>query len=163
VLFLGCQKSDDSTPANSPRESVISKIIHFDASGESEPYRVLGWSKTEEKFTWSEGSLAKLSLPIPKNPGPLVLKVAMAALIREPDRPFQPVEGYANGCKIAEWKIGNTAKFAAPIPGELSKGGGELAVEIRIPKATSPKALGQNEDTRVLGVCVHWIEVAKSG
>ena len=86
----------------------------------------------------------------------------MAALIHEPELPFQPVEVYANGQKIVEWEVGNTAEFVATIPGEITKNGGALDIEFRTPKAVSPKTLGINADPRVLGICVRSVELAKT-
>ncbi|MEY2411498.1 MAG: hypothetical protein QOD84_104, partial [Acidobacteriaceae bacterium] len=58
---------------------VVGQQIQFGEGGGSERYRTSGWSHTEERFTWSEGSSAKLSLPIGKETGPLKLNVVMAA------------------------------------------------------------------------------------
>lgn len=165
LLFAACDKPAPTT-ANSTSgaagASVIGKRIEFKQGGDSEQYRLSGWSKSEEKFTWNEGNSAKLSLPIEKMPGALVLKITMAALIHEPDLPTQPVEVYVSGQKIADWQVGNTAEFTATIPGEMTKDGSALAIELKTPKATSPKALGQSADPRVLGVCVHAVELAKT-
>lgn len=162
VLLPGCQKSNE-TAVPAADDSVLGKVIHFNAAGGSEGYRVAGWSKAEADFTWTEGTSAKLSLPLAKGSGPLALKITMAALVREPDLPFQPVEVYANGQKIADWQVGENAQFAATIPAEITKDGGTVMIELRTPKAISPKALGTSADTRVLGVCVRTVEVAKSG
>jgi hypothetical protein len=90
------------------------------------------------------------------------LKMIVGALFHEPDLPVQPVEVYANGQKIAEWQVGIAAEFSATIPGEITKAGGTLALEFRMPKATTPKALGVNADTRVLGICVQSLQLTKA-
>ena len=170
VLFLGwiavgCNKSDElasNPPSNNATADVVGKRIEFRSGGNSEPYRISGWSKTETEFTWSEGTAAKIALPISPHAGALTLKVTMAALIHEPELPFQPVEVYANGQKIVEWEVGNTAEFVATIPGEITKNGGALEIEFRTPKAVSPKTLGINADPRVLGICVRSVELAKT-
>lgn len=86
----------------------------------------------------------------------------MAALIHEPELPFQPVEVYANGQKVIEWKVGNTAEFVATIPGEITKNGGALDIEFRTPRAASPEALGLNADQRILGISVRSVELMKT-
>lgn len=147
--------------APASRESVVGKVIRFNPSGNSEVYRVSGWSKTEPEFTWSEGTSARLALPVTKDAAALTLKVTAAGFMGA-DLPFQPVEVFVNDQKVADWQVGNTAEHTATIPADLSKAGDVLNVEFRTPKATSPKALGQSEDPRILGIAVHYIAVAPS-
>jgi hypothetical protein len=158
----GCGKSDQRPSAsNATASDVVGQRIDFKTEGNWEPYRLSGWSNAEAQFTWSEGTVAKLALPISANPAGLKLKLIAGALIHEPDLPSQPVEVYANSQKIAEWQVGNAAEFTAMIPGELTTAGGTLTLEFRTPKATSPKALGVNADPRVLGICVRSLELKK--
>ena len=159
LLLPACDNAGNAgnTVAPGARESVVGKVIRFKKGGESEPYRASGWSATEAEFTWSDGTSAKLALPINKDAAGLTLKVTAAALTG-PNLPFQPVEVFVNDQKIADWQVANTADFSADVPAELTKTG-VLNVEFRTPKATSPKALGQSEDPRVLGIAVHTISV----
>jgi len=159
---IGCKRSDQSPSAvDAAASDVVGRRIEFKTGGNSEPYRVSGWSTTETQFTWSEGTVAKLNLPVAANPGGLRLKLMTGALIHEPDFTSQPVEAYANGQKIAEWQVGDVAEFTATIPGEITKTAGTLTLEFRTPKSTSPKALGVNADPRLLGICVRSLELTK--
>jgi hypothetical protein len=176
LLSLGAQSfgqkaspaaSQPSTPtvANSPAKAdwgnVVGKVVKF--SADSERYRVSGWSKTEGNYAWTEGTSARLALPISADAGPLTLKMTLRGLIHPPTLLSQPVEIFVNGKKVADWKVADTAAFTAEVPAELTKSGGEtLDLELRIPKATSPKSLGMNSDERILGVCGYSIEVTQS-
>jgi hypothetical protein len=164
VALLGaCNKPSESvTPNNAAGTSVVGQVIRFGQGGGSEQYRVSGWSHTEAEFTWTEGRTAKLDLPIGSDTGPWSLKVAIAGLIHPPDLPYQTVEVYANDKKVAEWQAGNTAELTALIPADANQSGGKMMIEFRTPKAASPKSLGLNEDPRVLGVCVLWLELRKA-
>jgi hypothetical protein len=143
-------------------ETVVGRKIEFGQGGGSEPYRTSGWSHTEQKFTWTEGNSAKLSLPIGKESGALILNVAMAAFVHPPELPKQPVEVIVNGQKLAEWQVTNDlAAYNVTIPADTVKAGGKLEIEFRTPKAISPKSVGGSEDFRVLGACVMSLEVAK--
>jgi hypothetical protein len=142
-------------------DSDAARRIEFGKGGESEQYRLNGWSQTEEQFTWTEGTSAQIALPISPNQKGLKLTLTASGLIHEPELPFQPVEVYANGQKIVEWQAGNTAEFVAKIAPEITKDGGTLTLEFRTPKATSPKALGLNQDPRVLGICVRRLQLEK--
>lgn len=163
MLLCACDKAPQS-PANannSTNTDSVGQKIQFSQGGNSEHYRVSGWSHTETDFTWTEGTSAKLELPVPSTAGPWILKVLMSGLIQPPARTSQPVEVYANDQKIAEWQVGSVSEFSATIPGEVTKPGGTLMLEFRTPNATSPKALGMNADTRILGICVRSLELTK--
>lgn len=143
--------------------SVVGQQIQFGQGGGSEAYRKAGWSNTEQKFTWSEGNSARLSLPIGKESGALNLNVAMAAFTHPPELPSQPVEVFVNGQKLAEWQVdSNAAGYYVTIPPDTVKGAGTLEVEFRTPKAKSPKSFGGSEDFRVLGVCLASLELTKA-
>ena len=164
VALTGCDRSKDDGASQAPADAskdVIGRKIEFTAQANTEEYRIAGWSQAEAQFTWSEGKVAKMALPISAAPNGLNLRVTMAALIHPPDLPSQPVQVYVNGQELVEWQVGNTAEFVAHLPSELTKGGGTLLIEFRTPKATSPKTLGMSEDLRVLGISVQRLELAK--
>lgn len=166
LLVGSCGPSEDE-PANaagaSPTAAEFTQLIRFNASSNTEAYRVSGWSHPEADFTWTEGTSAKIALPVPKTDNALELKIVMAAFIHPPELPKQPVELYAGDSKIAEWQVADTAEYVAPLPRDLTKNGGTLTIELRTPKATSPKAAGVSADPRVLGACVHYIQLRKAG
>jgi hypothetical protein len=156
--FGGCSRSD--TSAASPEIQFNTKIA-FGQSGNSDAYKVSGWNKTEEKFTWSEGTSARLRGQLPPAQEAVALKVRAAALTKPPELPDQPVEVYVNDQKIAEWRVGETAVFAAALPNEITKAGGTITILFKTPKATSPEALGLNADARILGICLVDLEFSK--
>lgn len=157
LTLVSCRRSED---ASNDVPSIIGRRIQFGQSGGSEPYRTTGWSNTEEKFTWTEGNLAKLTLPIGSRKGALKLRMMMSALTNPPELPFQTVEVLAYQKQIAQWQVSSVGEFTAIIPAEAIAGS-TLEIEFRTPKAVSPKALGKSEDPRVLGICVHWLELAE--
>jgi hypothetical protein len=152
-ISFGCNRSRPTGRLPEPPEIAYGTPIVFGQGGNSEPYKASGWSKTEEKFTWSEGTSAQLSMRVPATENAVSLKMKMAALIKPPDLPFQPIEIQVNDQKIAEWQVGDTAEFVASLPHDLTKAGGVLTIVIKTPKATSPKALGLGADPRILGIC----------
>jgi hypothetical protein len=162
VLLAGCDRSENAADNSSPAEVQYGSKITFGKGGNSEAYKVTGWSTTEEKFTWSEGTSAQLRIPVPASDDPISLKMRIAALVKPPELPAQPVEVSINDQKIAEWQVGDTSEFVARVPPEFTKNGGVLNINIKTPKATSPKALGLSADPRVLGICCLELELAKS-
>ena len=154
----GCSRSD--TAAAGPEIQFNSKIV-FKQGGNSDAYKVRGWSKTEEKFTWSEGTSAQLRVSLPAAQEAVTLKARVAALVKAPQLPTQPVEVYANDQKIAEWQVGEAAEFTAALPNDITKAGGLVTIDFKTPKATSPKDLGINADPRILGICLTDLEFSK--
>ncbi|HYJ06857.1 MAG TPA: hypothetical protein VEX43_17125 [Chthoniobacterales bacterium] len=163
LLVGGCGDRSETAVAESarPPEVQYGSKITFGKGGNSEPHKKNGWSPTEEKFTWTEGSSARLEIPVPASNEPVTLKMRIAALIKPPELPFQPVEVSINDQKIADWQVAETSEFAARVPPELTKQSGVLKIEIKTPKATSPKTLGISADPRVLGACVLELQLAK--
>ena len=159
-----CNRSsplDDADVSGGSAELAYGTKVSFGQGGGSERFRESGWSKTEEKFTWTEGTVAVLKMKVPASNDSVTLKMRLAGLIKEPALPFQPVEVEVNGQKMADWQVGDVAEFVAAIPHDLTKKGGELTITLKIPKSTSPKALGLNADPRVLGVCCLDLELSK--
>jgi hypothetical protein len=143
---------------------VLGKVIRFGIAGEGRTYQVSGWSGTEPAdSTWSEGKSAVLRLPVPANAGPLKLRLKMAAFTFPSKLVSQAVEIYANGTKIAQWDVASIAEFTAQIPADMGTSSQWLNLELVTPNSTSPKALGANEDARVLGVCLYELELTKGG
>ena len=148
------------TPQTAPEIQYGTPVV-FASGGNSEPYKASGWSKSEEKFTWSEGTSAQLRFSVSATTDAVTLKMRLAALVKPPELPFQPVEIEINGKKIADWQVADTSEFAAAIPSEFTTAGGLWTITIKTPKATSPKNLGLSADMRTLGICCLQLELAK--
>ncbi len=137
-------------------------LVDFTIGGGSEPLKVSGWSKPETGFTWTQGSTATLAARVKPTDSPVTMRFKAAGMIKPPDLPFQPVEVFVNNDKVAELQIADTAEFNVAIPQGMTKAGGLLTITFRTPKAASPKALGQNEDERVLGIRVFNLTLDRS-
>jgi hypothetical protein len=143
--------------------NVVGKQIQFGRGGGSEPYRTSGWSHTEDNYTWTEGTSARLSLPIGNESGPLNLKLNMAAFTHAPELPSQPVEVSVNGQKLADLQATSVPReYSVTIPADAGKGKGSVEIEFRTPKAAAPKSVGLSEDPRVLGICLLSLELTKA-
>jgi hypothetical protein len=167
VMLVSCANllaiPESPTPSGSTAPGVIAlgTPIRFNLGGGSERYRGTGWSKTEQDFTWTEGKLAKLNLSIPADTGALVLTMNMGGLTKPPTLAAQAVEVVVNGQKVADWQVADPADFTAQLPADLTKKGGALTIELRLPNATSPKALGLGDDGRLLGIRAHSLELKR--
>jgi hypothetical protein len=166
IILSACSDSEKTSSGNAKTEAVphytIGTKLNFSLDGNARPHLVSGWSVAEPGHTWTDKNTAVLSFGIDPGAGPLALRITMSGLAKEPNLPFQPVEVTANGTKLADWEVTkNLAQFNATIPAELVKTGGELRIELKIPKTTSPKELGMGDDDRHLGVSVSELEISK--
>ena len=156
---------EDSPPPQSSRSSssyAFDDVIKFGVGAGSERFRREGWSYTEQQFTWTIGQSAKLVFSIPGSDQSPTLHVRLAAFTKAPEVPWQPVEFYVNGQKLADWTVSADAEeFTAVIPVELVKSPGDLKVELETPKAISPKSMGVSADERLLGVCCYELSITK--
>lgn len=161
ILLQGCNRpAPVSDRAAAPETIGYGVPITFGRGGNSEAFKSSGWSEPEDKFTWSEGSSAELRVSIAPTLKNVTLKMTIAALVKPPALPFQPVEVDVNGEKVAEWQVADTSEFTAPVPPDATKAGGRMTITIKTPKATSPKALGLSADSRILGICCLQVELA---
>lgn len=167
VRIFVANENTNSAPAETagklagPAEESAGWTVGFNAGSGAEVYRVSGWSGAEAEFTWTEGTSAKLKLPIPDHDAALVLRMKLGGLIHPPDLPRQSVAVYANGEKIADWQVSEPADFTAPIPPELTRNAEDLDIELRIPDAASPQSLGTSYDGRLLGVRCYVVELRR--
>lgn len=139
----------------------LGNVISFGEVGGSEKYKRSGWSNPEKEFTWTTGTSAKLLLEVPNTSEPLQLRMRLSGFINPPGLPSQPVEILANGQKIADWQVSSPAEFTATVSAAIASTG-ELSIEIKTPKAASPKALGVSDDSRILGVNCFEMTLSKS-
>jgi hypothetical protein len=163
VMLSACSKSN--TPETSVPGSDVNLAygtkVSFGTGGNSEPLRVSGWSGTESQMTWTEGTAAVLAMRVSPTNEPVALKMKLAGMTKDPEVPYQPVEVYVNDQKVADWQlVADPAEFSASIPQEITRRGGLLRITLKIPKATSPKALGVTADPRILGVACFDLQLA---
>ena len=158
LAMLGCGKDD---PAKSsvarPRLQVCDyeMTIFFGAGGDSERFRLLGWSNTEGGFTWTDGIGASLGLKLPYSEHPVRMNLKAAGMNAPGRVPFQPVDVAINGEKIASWEVADEKVHTAIIPQRFVNGPETFFfIDFYMPKATSPAQVGQGPDGRRLGLRV---------
>jgi hypothetical protein len=103
-----------------------------------------------------------LEFDLPATTKPLQLTMRLAGLTNPELLPVQLVEVHANGRKVAEWLVGSPAEHHASIPNRVLKENGKLRLELRAPKATTPRVLRISNDPRILGVKVHDVVITEA-
>jgi hypothetical protein len=159
AIGLNPARAAENSPAPD-RAYELGAIINFGASGDSDRFKVSGWSAKEKEFTWTLGKGGVLSVKVPAVDGALNLRAKLVGLIHPPELAYQPVEVYVNDEKVADWEVSTPADFMAIVPQKIAAAK-NLKIELRTPKSTTPKAIHMNDDARVLGVACYEIQITK--
>jgi len=116
-----------------------------------------GWAMPEPWGCWAVGPTAKLKVNV-KSPGGQALKLSMVArAFVSPAHPRQTFELLANGESLGSWthEYGQgLTQRGWVIPSHRFPAWASLELTVLQHDATSPKALGQSADARVLGLGV---------
>ena len=165
-FLAGCGKDDPVKSAEArPRTRFYeygSKIF-FGAGGDSERFRLMGWSTTEGGFTWTDGIAASVNLRVLPSKGPVTLNVRTVGMNHQPILMFQPVDVFVNRTKIAHWEVAEDKVYSATIPQEFVASETNLIIDFYIPEARSPADLGLGGDFRRLGLRCAELEIIEQG
>jgi hypothetical protein len=125
----------------------------------SSPLALCGtWSKPENWGTWSDGSLAKIYIPITKQ-NAKVISITLQAFVNG-KHPEQRIEYTADGqnFQLLSFKQFSGNQIDIPISASMHSDGYAL-VEIKLLNSVSPKSLGLGDDSRELGIGLTKLEV----
>jgi hypothetical protein len=144
------------------RQHIIGTTIDFRRGGNSEPYRLGGWGRSEDEFTWSIERSAQLALPVPKEAEPLELELLLAAFTHRPSLSHQRLELWLRDERIAAWTVAERRVFRALIPLHAMRDRRVVVVEFRTPDATAPRdVLPGSADSRTLGISLYRLRLIR--
>lgn len=130
----------------------------------TKPYQVQGWSHPEPPGTWTDGPDAELALRLTPAPsGPLQLTTHIQSAITSPQQPVQGFTLLANDQVIGQRSVpasGLPLHHEAVIPATVLREDGILRLTLRIHYPLSPRALGQNSDSRQLGIMISQMQIS---
>jgi len=138
----------------------LGDLIDFSRQGSGQFYAGTGWSGPEDWGRWSVDGQARIDMRISNltnTQNTLTFELTYGALVH-PKQPCQKVEILANGHELAKQEVcihsdGSLPKpYRYTLPVGLISADGILAIRIHTPDAVSPRHLGMNDDTRMLGV-----------
>ena len=145
----------------------LSDTVDFSGKGDGWLYATEGWSAPEGWGRWSLGEEARIVMRISGYIGQeLTLNLTYVTLANQ-KQPCQKVAITGNGYAIATQEICLADDGCAPTPrryrlpvGSVSADG-LLEIRIKTPDATSPKHLGINGDSRILGVGLKTLQIVE--
>ena len=140
-------------------------VINFGNNGNAKHFKLDGWAKAEEVFTWTVGHEASLRIPIYfPDSSHITLKAIMSGFIKPGKADQQVVYVMVNGTELERW-VFETPGFQGKdlvIPSEILLESGALCITFRMPDAVSPYQTGLSDDERRLGIAVQSIELMES-
>jgi hypothetical protein len=135
------------------------KPILVEGAPSSSPFALCGtWSKPENWGTWSDGSLAKIFIPM-NNPQAKVINFTLQAFVNG-KHPEQRIEYTTDGQSYKALTLNQFSdnQIQIPIDATMRKDGYGL-VEFKLLNPASPKSLGLGDDSRELGIGLTKLEV----
>ena len=116
------------------------------------------WSKPESWGVWSDGSLAKVYVPLP-NQNFKVIELSMQAFVNG-NHPLQKIDLTTDGKNYQQIQFNQFSdnKIKIPIDAQMRADGYAL-VEFKLLNPVSPKSLGLGDDSRELGIGLTKLEV----
>ncbi len=133
--------------------------IRFGKGGNAYNYQIEGWSEPEEGFTWSNGNMASIFIPIRTSDADLMLNFRIFPFVSDKLKQ-QDINILVNKQKLGDLKIKAEGEYEIKIPNKYITGS-SLLIQFEFPNACSPAQLGVNEDTRKLGVAFKWISICQ--
>jgi len=129
-------------------------LIQFNNNGNyAQQYQGQGWSYPEKSWTWTDGHLATLMIPVKKSDNDLKLKINIATIIA-----LQRVGIMVNGGKITEITVNKPGEYDVTIP-KTETNNSLLKLTFELPDAVSPHDLNISVDPRTLGIGVQSITI----
>jgi hypothetical protein len=145
----------------------LSDTVDFSGKGAGWFYAAEGWSSPEDWGCWTIGKEARIVMRISEYIGQeLTLNMTYGALANQ-KKPCQKVAITGNGHAIATQEIcladngGSPTPHSYRLPVGVVSADGLLEIRIITPDATSPKHLGINGDSRILGVGLKTLQIVE--
>ena len=154
IYAPGFLKNHSLKSTITPIKPVLSKDTPSSA-----PFALCGtWSKPENWGTWSDGSLAKIYIPI-HNQKVRSIFITLQAFVNG-KHPEQKIEYTTDGQNLKLITLNQFADNRIEIPINASmREDGYALLEFKLLNPVSPKSLGMGDDSRELGIGLTKVEV----
>lgn len=148
---------------NALRETVV-QTIFFEAGGNSDAFRRDGWSKPEQRWTWTADPSCTLEFPRPAAQGDHVLRIQVRPFIVPERVQYQRVELAINDTMVATGIVREVSILECEVPWELLAPHETITLTFSLPKAARPTEVsGHPNDARLLGLAFEWLKLVKLG
>lgn len=113
-----------------------------------------GWS-VEDNYAWATGYESKLTLPLPGNDKPYVVRFILHPLLNASGRASQRLVFLAGADVLGRFEIAGRRSIEFALPVALTAGQDRIELTLVHPDAMRPADFLQSTDTRWLTLCFH--------
>ncbi|HEY4040649.1 MAG TPA: hypothetical protein VGM32_02265 [Rhodopila sp.] len=147
--------------AKIPGTAVLETIVEagFGANQGGEHFRLEGWARAEESFTWTAAHQCSVQLPRLRGEGRFVVRLIASPFVVKERLPLQQVELLINGVRIGSCEVKDVSVIEAEVPAAQRDDEMPVTVVLRLPTATRPNAIGASADDRLLALAVRSMTV----
>ena len=151
VVFYGNSKKIDS-------KYKLGTYLSFKGEGSANRYTVVGFSKNEGYWTWTDGkcSIMQFDKLVGKYNN-LILTIEYKTFNGR-----QPVRIYANDQIVADYDASGAESKTFVLPKEAIGKDNKLLLKFELPGARSPASLGQSDDTREIALAFKSIKISST-
>jgi hypothetical protein len=121
-----------------------------------------GWS-SEDAFSWAIGGESELTLPLPGDHVPTVLRLDLHPAIFPPKVPCQRLMIRAGKTVLGSFELTKRETLVIPLPVELTSGAERLELTLIHPDAARPRDHLPVDDSRRLALCFHSASLEQPG
>jgi hypothetical protein len=143
----------------------LGEEIFFGVGGEGDLFAGDGWSFAEEWGRWSVDGRSGIRMILDRPTGrPMLLRIRARSFLRR-EHPSQRVEVLVNGRSVGRQEFvfseaaADTVLSEFDVPAAMVGADGVVRITFESPDAISPRALGEGEDRRCLGVGLESLEL----
>ncbi len=138
-------------------------VLTFGKAGNIGSAEVSGFSQPEFWGRWTDGPVGTVRVKVPQQvEGDLIVHVRVIPYLFPPRLNRQSIDVLVDGQVVDTWvferKREVTRRIA--IPEKSWKSDANFVLEFKIASPTQPMALGENDDTRHLGLGLIWLKVS---
>ncbi|HLY57284.1 MAG TPA: hypothetical protein VKS60_17100 [Stellaceae bacterium] len=130
------------------------KLLNFTSAGNAQNYCMSGWAKPEEGLTWTDGLNAKLRMSVKPPVSDVSLVLSCFPFLGDGKVPYQEVTVFVNFLRVGFAVIDGAVELEVPIPRHVFRDS-HTEIDLYLPRACSPSAIGAGSDMRRLGLAVN--------
>jgi hypothetical protein len=126
---------------------------------DADQYLIQGWSTNERAVRWSDKRTAFIVFGLTEVHA-LSLRIKLTPFLVPGKLEAQQMNVMLNDQPVASLSLKGTGEYIVTLPGNVVHE--KNVIEFEFPDAASPASLGLNNDARLFGVNVEWIEITSA-
>lgn len=147
-----------------PAPLALPATLDYTLPGNHASYNLFGFSEPEEKWTWTEASVAALAFAAPKTERAIELTLEASALLTRLNPHGQRTRIFVNNVAVGEMTFGEAPQhFSLKIAPDIWNRRSPQRIIFELPDAMAPAVAGGSGDTRVLGLQFYKLTLSPVG